>query len=129
LLRSTGARVILRNGELLAYLRGDGSDLQVFLPENEPERTHAARDLAEFLAERGQRLARTPGNRRGTLLVTIDGQSATEHFLAPEFVSAGFYAGPAGLQLRRTLVPLGSTMATAEDAPELDEAEATASDA
>jgi ATP-dependent helicase Lhr and Lhr-like helicase len=107
LMRSSGAKVVLRNGELLAYLRGDGADIQTFLPEQEPDRSHAAQDLAAFLAGRwqAQMQARASGRRGVGLIVTMDEQTAAEHELAPVFVRAGFHPGPAGLQLRRGAVP------------------------
>jgi ATP-dependent Lhr-like helicase len=122
LIRSTSAKVVLRNGELLAYLRADGSDIQIFLPEDEPDRTHAARDLATFLEARGQQQARSR-RRGGTLIVSIDGANALDHPFAAELMRAGFTAGPAGLQIRRTLAPLQATDPEAAD-PAADEAEA-----
>ena len=50
LTRSVGASVMLRNGELAAYLRRNQPNLQVFLPADEPERSSTARDLQRFLA-------------------------------------------------------------------------------
>jgi ATP-dependent Lhr-like helicase len=102
LLRSASAKVVLRNGELLAYLRGDGADLQIFLPEQEPDRSHAADELAKFMASRWQRQMAMGRKRRAGLIVTINEQNAVEHDLAPAFVRAGFHPGPAGLQLLRT---------------------------
>ena len=55
LTRSVGASVVLRNGEMVGYLRRGNPNLQVFLPAEEPERSHAARDLAQFLVETAQR--------------------------------------------------------------------------
>jgi ATP-dependent Lhr-like helicase len=64
LTRSVGASVILRNGEMVAYLRRGNPNLQVFLPADEPERSHAARDLAQFLVEITQReMAAREGDR------------------------------------------------------------------
>jgi len=102
LLRSSGARVVLRNGEVLAYLRG-GVDLQIFLPEEEPDHTRAAEDLARFLAERGAEHMRAAGEdrRRGMLIATINGEPAGSQALTKFFLAAGFYAGSAGLHLRR----------------------------
>ena len=53
LTRSVGASVVLRNGELVAYLRRNQPNLQVFLPADEPERSSTARDLSVFLAWAG----------------------------------------------------------------------------
>ena len=52
LTRSVGARVILCDGALVAYLRRGNPNLQVFLPEEEPQRSQVARSLAEFLVGR-----------------------------------------------------------------------------
>ena len=126
LLRSAGARVILRNGVLLGYLRGGGVDLQTFLPEEEPDHTRAAEDLARFLAERGAEKMRGSG-RRGLLIATINGEPAGSHSLTKFFVAAGFYAGTAGLHLRRSgISSVAAANATEEDefAEVSDEAEA-----
>ena len=104
LARTASARVVLRNGDLLAYLRSSGGDLQVFLPEEEPDRSNAARDLAQFLSARGQQRMRAPGGeRRGIHIPTINGEPSAHDFMARFFVEAGFVAGPAGLHLRRVL--------------------------
>jgi ATP-dependent Lhr-like helicase len=126
LLRSAGARVILRNGVLLGYLRGGGVDLQTFLPEEEPDHTRAAEDLARFLAERGAEKMRGSG-RRGLLIATINGEPAGSHSLTKFFVVEGFYAGTAGLHLRRSAISsVAAANATEEDefAEVSDEAEA-----
>jgi ATP-dependent Lhr-like helicase len=123
LLRSINAKVVLRNGELLAYLRGDGADIQTFLPEDEPDRSHAANALAAFLAVRGHEHSRKPGHRRGggTLIETINDAPAMEHFLANALVNNGYYAGPAGMQLRRLATPFAAPV---EDVVETAEADA-----
>ena len=54
LTRSVGARVILCDGALVAYLRRGNPNLQVFLPEEEPQRSQVARSLAEFLVSKVQ---------------------------------------------------------------------------
>ncbi len=54
LTRSVGASVVLRNGELVAYLRRNQPNLQVLLPSEEPERSTTARDLSLFLATLAQ---------------------------------------------------------------------------
>ena len=53
LTRSIGASVVLRNGELVAYLRRNKPNLQVFLPSEEPERSATARDLSSFSRDPG----------------------------------------------------------------------------
>ncbi len=54
LTRSVAASVILRNGELVAYLRRNQPNLQVWVPGEEPERSTTARDLSLFLATLAQ---------------------------------------------------------------------------
>src|SRR6185312_507759 len=48
LTRSVGSRVVLCDGALVAYLRRENPNIQVFLPEEEPQRGQVARRLAEF---------------------------------------------------------------------------------
>ena len=45
--RTSGAGVVLINGSLTAFLRRRSQEVQVFLPESEPERTRFARELAK----------------------------------------------------------------------------------
>jgi ATP-dependent helicase Lhr and Lhr-like helicase len=107
LARAVGARVILRNGELLAYMRRGNPNLTAFLPPDEPARGHAARDLAHFLAELGQQelRAESAGRPQGMLIVTVNGQRVDDHFLARFLLDAGFQPSPAGFNLRRILMP------------------------
>ena len=116
LTRSVGASVILRNGELTAYLRRNNPNLQVFLPAEEPDRTNAARDLARFLAANGQRSMRLrpADHRSGMLIGSINGQPAHLHLLSRHLQDAGFQAAPLGLNLRRIALPLGAVDADAE---------------
>lgn len=106
LARAAGARVVLRNGELLAYMRRNNPNIAVFVPTDEPARGHAARDLANFLAEIGQQELRADGMGRpgGMLIATISGTRVDEHFLARHLLDAGFHASPAGFNLRRVLM-------------------------
>ena len=111
LTRSVGASVILRNGELIAYLRRNNPNLQVFLPADEPDRNNAARDLAQFLAANGQRemRQRPADHRSGMLVSSINGQPAHLHLLSRHLQDAGFQAAPPGLNLRRILLPAGAS--------------------
>jgi ATP-dependent helicase Lhr and Lhr-like helicase len=102
LTRSTGAGVVLRNGELVAYLRRNNPSLQVFLPVEEPERSTTARDLSVFLAALAQQeMERREDQRGGMLISTINGQPAGQHLLAPFLQEAGFHLAPQGLNFRR----------------------------
>lgn len=106
LTRSVGATVILRNGELIAYLRRNNPNVLVFLPPNDPERTNAARDLAAFLltlAQDEMRRESEAGRRGGMLISTINGKAAHLHPLARFLQDAGFHAAPLGLNVRRIL--------------------------
>ncbi len=111
LTRSVGASVILRNGELIAYLRRNNPNVQVLLSADEPDRSNAARDLAQFLAANGQReMRQRPGDHRGGMLISsINGQPAHLHLLSRHLQDAGFQAAPLGLNLRRVLLPIEAT--------------------
>ena len=100
--RSVGVSVILRNGELVAYLRRNNPALQVFLPANEPDRSEVARDLAQFLANYAQQLLQNPETRHsgGILIDSIGNQPAHQHYLAPLLREAGFQPSPRGFHVR-----------------------------
>jgi ATP-dependent Lhr-like helicase len=100
--RSTGASVILRNGDLIGYFRRGNPALQVLLPANEPDRSEVARDLAHFLANYAQELLQIPETRHsgGLLIDAIAGRPAHEHFLAPFLQDAGFRPSPRGFHVR-----------------------------
>jgi ATP-dependent Lhr-like helicase len=105
--RAVGARVCLRNGELIGYMRRNNPNLIAFLPPEEPARSHVARDFANFLAELGQQELRADGagHPSGMLIVTVNDIRVDEHFLARFLLDAGFHASPAGFNLRRVLIP------------------------
>jgi len=102
LTRSVGASVVLRNGDLVAYLRRGNPALQVILPADEPDRSAVARDLAAFLANFAQELLQTPEIRHhgGLLIDAIAGQPAHQHFLARFLQDAGFRPSPRGFHVR-----------------------------
>jgi ATP-dependent Lhr-like helicase len=106
--RSVGANVILRNGELVAYMRRNNPNLQVFLPADEPERGQAARDLAQFLAHTAQEemRRREADHRTGMLITTINNVPVAAHWMARALQDAGFQAAPIGFNLRRVLMPV-----------------------
>ncbi len=89
--RIVGAMVILVDGALVGYLARGKRLLITWLPDAEPERARAARQLALALAHRAQRIG-------GMLIEEIDGLSAALHPAAPFFVEAGFKVGAMGLQ-------------------------------
>lgn len=106
LARVVGARILLRNGELVAYMRRNNPNLIVFLPVDEPDRSHMARDLANFVVELGQQDLQAQGSSRpaGLLLATVNDVPIAEHFLARFLLDAGFHSSPMGFHLRRSLL-------------------------
>jgi ATP-dependent Lhr-like helicase len=107
LTRSVGARVILCDGALVAYLRRGNPNLQVFLPEEEPQRSQVARSLAEFLVRRvqGER-GEDEAERAGLLISAVNGVAVAESAMARPLLDAGFAAGAMGFNVRRNLPPL-----------------------
>jgi ATP-dependent Lhr-like helicase len=96
--RAAGASVILVNGELAAFFRRKNPAITVLLPENEPDRSHAARELARCLAQVAHRWQ---SRRSGLLMGEINDAPARDHFLARFLEEAGFINGPLGFQVRR----------------------------
>ncbi|MGP8270552.1 MAG: DEAD/DEAH box helicase [Terracidiphilus sp.] len=105
LTRAAYAEVILRNGQLVAWLKRGNPNLLVFLPAEEPERSQAAAGLAHFLCARGQERLR--GSHHGVLITTINGQPVAAHPMARFLMDAGFHPGPLGMHLRRIPLPVG----------------------
>ena len=68
LTRAAYAEVILRNGELVTWLRRANPNILVFLPPEEPERSQTAAGLAHFLCARGQE--RMAADRHTGILIT-----------------------------------------------------------
>jgi ATP-dependent helicase Lhr and Lhr-like helicase len=103
LTRSVGARVILCNGALVAYLRRGNPNVQVFLPEEEPGLGQVARAMAEFLVKRvrGDREDEESPGRAGMLIATVNGVAVGESVMAWALVEAGFVAGAMGFNVRR----------------------------
>ncbi len=112
LTRTVGARVILLDGTLTAYLRRGNPNLQVLLPEEEPARSGNMRALAEFLVQTVQRTEAegSPNaadrGRTGMLITTINGVPVAEHPMARALLDAGFQAAPMGFNVRRGLPAL-----------------------
>jgi ATP-dependent Lhr-like helicase len=98
LTRSVGARVVLCDGVLVAYLRRGNPNLQVFLPEEEPGRSNVGKSLAEFLV--GRSVA-----EGGMLIASINGTAVAESAMAKELLDAGFVAGAMGFHVRRAATP------------------------
>jgi ATP-dependent Lhr-like helicase len=104
--RAVGARVVLVNGALAAWLGRGGKQLLTWLPEDEDEHAHTASAIAHELA----RLAR---RGVGFVLGEIDGVPARRHPLALHLTSAGFVASQQGFHLRA-----GAEAAAEETRPE-----------
>ena len=119
LTRSVGASVVLRNGEMVAYMRRGNPHLQIFLPLEEPERSQVARDLSQFLVQMAQEEMRQREADRGAglLIAQVNGQPVGTHFLARFLQDAGFQAAPMGFNVRRTLMPAWGRDAVPEAAP------------
>jgi ATP-dependent Lhr-like helicase len=102
--RSVGAMVVLVDGALAAFLARGERLLLTWLPDAEPQRSHAARAVAHVLIDRARTGGDTP---RGMLIEEIDGAGPTGHPLAPFLIEAGFVGGALGFQAtypRRTSV-------------------------
>ena len=114
LTRSVGARVVLCDGALVAYLRRGNPNVQVFLPEEEPGRGQVARALAEFLVARvrGDREDEA-ATRAGMLVTSVNGAPVAESEMARALLDAGFVAGAMGFNVRRALTPLPGSGASA----------------
>jgi ATP-dependent Lhr-like helicase len=104
LTRAAYAEVILRNGELVAWLKRGNPNLLIFLPAEEPERSHVASGLAHFFCARGQQIMHA-ASHQGMLITTINGQPVAAHPMARFLMDAGFHPGPLGMHLRR--IPMG----------------------
>src|SRR4029078_6858998 len=78
LTRAAYAEVILRNGQLVVWLRRNNPHLLIFLPPDEPERSQVASGLAHFLSSRGQDRMRA-GSHQGVLITTVNGTHIAAH--------------------------------------------------
>jgi ATP-dependent helicase Lhr and Lhr-like helicase len=96
--RAAGANVVIVNGRLAAFFRRQNPAMRVFLPADEPERSQAARMLAQKLAAVA---IRWQGRRTGLLIATIDEEPAADHYLGRFLEESGFVATAAGYQMRR----------------------------
>ena len=105
LTRSVGARVVLVDGALVAYLRRGNPNVQVMLPEEEPMRSQVGRSLAEFFVAQVQKLEADGGERGrgGMLIAQVNGVNVAEHPMARYLLDAGFVAGGMGFNVRRGL--------------------------
>jgi len=103
--RSVGARVVLADGALVAYLRRGNANIQVFLPEEEPQRGQLMRALARYFVVMAQ-MHESERAAAGMFVQTINGVNVAEHPMARVLLDAGFQAAPMGFNLRRNLPSL-----------------------
>jgi ATP-dependent helicase Lhr and Lhr-like helicase len=115
--RASGAGVILINGGLTAFLRRRNPSLRVFLPEDEPERTAFARQLAKKLADLA---IRRQTARSGLLIGAINDAPARDHFLAAFLKESGFVDTALGFQMRNVR-PINAAVANQSEIDEDDE--------
>jgi ATP-dependent Lhr-like helicase len=92
-IRVVGASVVLVDGALAAYLARGDRQLLTFLPEDEPQRSHVARAIANALIVRARTGADAP---RGMLIEEIDGRPSSMSALAGYLAEAGFVSGALG---------------------------------
>jgi len=93
--------VVLCDGALVAYLRRENPNIQVFLPEEEPQRGQVARRLAEFFVSRVQERSDEGDVRAGMLIATVNGVAVRESPMAQALLGAGFSAGARGFHVRK----------------------------
>ena len=104
LTRSVGARVVLIDGRLSAYLRRANPSIQVLLPDEEPTRSQVAQILAETLVGGVKRdmEAGELRERSGMLISYVNGIEVHKHPIAKFLLNAGFRASPRGFNLQRS---------------------------
>jgi ATP-dependent Lhr-like helicase len=98
--RAAGAQVVLKDGELVAWIGRAETNLLTFFPEEEPARRLAARALARALAALVE-----SGRRRAVLVGRVDGGDPRDSALAPFLPEEGFLAGSRGYLKRLTAQP------------------------
>jgi ATP-dependent Lhr-like helicase len=103
--RRAGARVILQEGALVAFLARSERDLVTFLPAEEPSRGDAARAIVSALAGMVG-----SGRRPAILISTVDGGDPGASPLAPFLEAAGFTSGARGYLRRPEASDAGSAV-------------------
>jgi len=98
--RSVGAKVILVNGSVRAYLARGEKTMRLYLPDQEPDRSKVARLLAKELARDV-----TEGRRRARLIAEVDGAPSSDSVLASALEDEGFVRTSLGHQLRQPRRP------------------------
>ena len=95
--RTAGARVVIVNGRMAAWISRGDRQLIACLPDDEPERSRIGRATARELVALAHR---APEGRRGWLIEDINGQQPIQHPASKFLLEAGFTATAMGLQLR-----------------------------
>jgi ATP-dependent Lhr-like helicase len=95
--RSAGARVVLVDGQLTAWIARGERALLVSLPPDDPDRSRAGDALARELVALAHR---APEGRRGWLIEEINGVPASSDPAAAFLLAAGFSVTAMGLQFR-----------------------------
>ena len=120
LTRAAYAQVVLCAGQVVAWLRRGNPNILVFLPAEEPDRSHVADGLARFFAAYGlDRLQHEPASSHtaGFLISTVNGLPVAAHPFAHALHNAGFHPGPLGMHVRRSArSPMASGRPTPEEA-------------
>jgi ATP-dependent Lhr-like helicase len=94
--------------------------IQVFLPENEPEKSQYSRALAKKLAELA---LRRQGRRQGLLIEKVNDVVARDHFMARFLEEAGFVSTALGFQMRRVSLAAVPEETQVDDSEEDDVSE------
>ncbi len=97
-MRASGTFVLLRGGELLAWLGRRASTIVLFLPESPPERRRALGDIARALGS-----AADEGRFRPLVVSEVDGAPTAQSPLAAALLEAGFFQTGEGYVRRRLL--------------------------
>jgi ATP-dependent helicase Lhr and Lhr-like helicase len=95
--RSAGARVVLVDGALIAWIARGDRVMLVALPADDPERSRVGRAFAQELVALAHR---APEGARGWLIEEINGAPAASDPAAKCLLDAGFNLTAMGLQLR-----------------------------
>jgi ATP-dependent Lhr-like helicase len=96
--RTSGANVLLVDGELVIFLRRGNPAMKLWLPPAEPERSEYARAAARELA----RVAlQRQSLRSGLFISEINSRAARDHIFGQFLEEAGFVLTALGYQMRR----------------------------
>jgi ATP-dependent Lhr-like helicase len=96
--RTSGASVLLVEGDLVVYMRRGNPALKLWLPDSQPERDEYARAAAHELA-RIALLHRS--SRSGLLISEVNSEDARGHVFGRFLAEAGFALGALGYQMRQ----------------------------